>query len=106
MLDLPQRELFAALTLSKKRLLIDSFSQHACAALDLPATVCWIGNKPEVFGYEIHDNILPNANKTQDLGKFKYMDKYDLGGQIQEFPYDTVNLFDVNEISESIKKQK
>ena len=106
MLDLPQRELFAALTLSKKRLLIDSFSQHAAAALGLPSTVCWIGNKPEVFGYDIHDNILPNANKTQDLGKFKYMDNYDLSGQIQEFPYDTVNLFDVNVISNSLKKQK
>jgi hypothetical protein len=43
--------------LSQKRLLIDSFAQHACAALMLPSVVCWIGTSPDKLGYNIHKNI-------------------------------------------------
>lgn len=51
------REIFAFLMLSQKRLLIDSFAQHACAALMLPSVVCWIGTSPDKLGYNIHKNI-------------------------------------------------
>ena len=60
-LTLPFRELYAVFPLSTKRLFIDSFAQHVAAALDLPSTVVWIGNKPEVFGYPENINVLPNA---------------------------------------------
>ena len=43
---------------SQKRLFIDSFAQHTAAAMNKPSTVCWIANKPEVFGYQLHKNIL------------------------------------------------
>lgn len=106
LLNLPFRELYAVFSLSTKRLFIDSFAQHIAAALDLPSTVCWIANKPEVFGYEIHDNILPNANLQQEFNKYSYLDRFDISGQIQQFPYDTINVFDINEIIKSVDNQK
>lgn len=104
-LTLPHRELYAAMTFSKKRLFIDSFAQHAAAALNLPSTVCWITNDPKVFGYDMHYNIRPSANKIPSLTKFSFLEKYDITGQIQQFDFDTVNLFSVEEIIESLKKQ-
>lgn len=51
------REVFALLMLSQKRLFMDSFAQHACAALMLPSVVCWIATCPDKLGYNIHKNI-------------------------------------------------
>jgi len=105
-LNLPYRELYAVFLLSQKRLFIDSFAQHVATALDLQSTVVWIGNKPEVFGYEENINILPNANYVRELNKFSYLDQFDITGQIQQFPYDTVNLLDINKIIEAVNKQQ
>lgn len=105
-LNLPHRELYAVFLLSSKRLFIDSFSQHVAAALGLQSTVLWIGNKPEVFGYSEHINIQPNANYVRELTKFSYLDKFSIDGQVQQFPYDTVNLFDINKIIEAVNRQK
>jgi len=52
------RDIFCLIGLSQKRLLIDSFAQHAAAALGLQSTVCWIGTTPEKLGYNIHKNII------------------------------------------------
>lgn len=52
------RELFCLIGLAEKRLLIDSFGQHAAAALRLPSTVCWVATSPDKLGYNIHKNIL------------------------------------------------
>jgi hypothetical protein len=106
MLNLPYRELYAVFPLSTKRLFIDSFSQHVAAALDLQSTVVWIGNKPSVFGYEENINVLPNAQYINELNKFSYLEQFDISGQIQQFPYDTINLFDINKIIEAVNKQK
>ena len=105
-LNLPFRELYAVFPLSTKRLFIDSFAQHVATALDLQSTVVWIGNKPEVFGYEENINVLPNANYVRELNKFSYLDQFDISGQIQQFPFDTVNVLDVNKIIEAVNKQK
>ncbi len=104
-LILPHRELYAVFPLSEKRLFIDSFAQHAAVSLDLKSTVCWIVNKPSVFGYEKHDNILPNAEVINEFNKYSYVEQYDISGQIQQFPYNTVNLFDINQIINSVKQQ-
>ncbi len=104
-LTLPYRELYAVFPLSTKRLFIDSFAQHVAAALDLQSTVVWIGNSPKVFGYPENINILPNANIINNLDKFTYLQD-DISGQIQAFPYDTVNVFDINKIIEAVNKQK
>jgi hypothetical protein len=105
-LTLPYRELYACFPLSTKRLFIDSFAQHTAAALGLQSTVVWIGNKPEVFGYPEHINVLPNAQYINELTKFSYLEDFSIDGQIQQFPYDTVNVFDINKIIEAVNKQK
>lgn len=105
-INLPFRELYAVFMLSKKRLFIDSFAQHVAAALNLPSTVCWIVNKPEVFGYDLHTNILPNANVQNQFKKYAYLEQFDISGQIQQFPYDTLNLFDINQIINAVQEQK
>ena len=106
LLNLPFRELYAVFPLSQKRLFIDSFAQHVATALDLQSTVVWIGNKPEVFGYEENINIMPNTEQVRELNKFSYLDQFDISGQIQQFPYDTVNMLDINKIIEGVNKQK
>ena len=104
-LNLPLRELYAVFPLSTKRLFIDSFAAHAAAALGLQSTVCWIGNSPTVFGYPENINILPNANIINNFNRYTYL-MDDISGFIQSFPYDTVNLFDINQIIEAVNKQK
>jgi hypothetical protein len=103
-LILPHRELYAAFLLSSKRLFIDSFSQHAAKALGLDSVVCWIANDPKMLGYESNINIRPNAEIVNELNKFSYLEQYDITGQVQQFPYDTVNLFDINEIAKAVNK--
>lgn len=105
LLNLPLRELCAVFPLSTKRLFIDSGSQHIAAALGLQSTVCWIGNDPKVFGYPENINILPNANIINNFDKFSYLQD-DISGFVQAFPYDTVNVFDINKIIEAVDKQK
>jgi ADP-heptose:LPS heptosyltransferase len=104
-LNLPLRELYGVFPLSTKRLFIDSFSQHLAAGLGLQSTVCWIGNTHKVFGYPEHINIYPNAKIINKFEKFTFL-LDDISGQIQQFPYDTVNLFDINEIISAVEQQK
>ena len=35
-------------------------------ALNLKSTVCWVDTKPEIFGYNFHDNIIANPY-TKDI---------------------------------------
>lgn len=104
-LSLPLRELLAVFPLSSKRLFIDSFPQHAAAALGLQSTVLWIGNSNLVHGYDEHINILPNVNKIRDFNKYKYLQDQ-IDGFVQAFPYDTVDMFNVDEIIAAVEKQK
>lgn len=106
LLTLPFRELYAVFPLSQKRLFIDSFAHHVANALDLQSTVVWIGNKPEVFGYEDDINVRPNIEHVRELNKFSYLDQFDISGQIQQFPYDTINMLDINKIIEAVNQQK
>ena len=99
------RGLCILLTLSSKRLLIDSFAQHAAAALGLPSTVCWITNKPKVFGYELHDNVLANPFTNKPELRNAYLSKFNIAGDLVEFPYNSENeIFNVEAIIESLNK--
>jgi len=94
-------ELMSLLLFSEKRILIDSCLQHGAAALDLPSTVLWVGTNPEVFGYELHDNIkatIPNVVKLPD----SYLFDYNFNGVSHECPLMDTNIFDVNEILNSV----
>lgn len=102
----PFRAVCVLLMMSKKRLLIDSFVQHAASALNLPSTVCWIGTSPKVFGYDIHDNIISNEFTSKPELKNSYFSKFNIIGDFLEFPYQNESdIFNSNKIIESIKKQ-
>jgi len=94
------------LALSRKRLLIDSFCQHTAAALQQRSTTLWVVNSPKVFGYKIHDNILPNPeNNTPDL-RFSFYNKYSIIGAPNEFPYQSErDIFNIDTIMTSINNQ-
>jgi hypothetical protein len=49
-----------------KVLLIDSFLQHAAAALNIPSVVCWSGTSPDCLGYELHSNIRNESCPTPE----------------------------------------
>jgi len=100
------RALAVLISLSRKRLFIDSFCQHTAAALELPSTVCWITNKPNVFGYEIHDNIISNIFTVKPELRNAYLGKFNIGGDLLEFPYNNESeIFDTNVIISSVKRQ-
>jgi hypothetical protein len=99
------RGLCALINFSAKRLLIDSFAQHAAAALGLPSTVCWVANKPKVFGYDLHDNIVANAFTNKPELRSAYLSKFNIAGDLIEFPYNSEDeIFDADVIIESLSK--
>lgn len=83
---LQKRVLFALLPLADKRLLIDSSLQHAAASQQLPSTVCWIATSPEIFGYDIHANVVP-SKIVKEGSSASYLYDYNFGGDIGECPY-------------------
>jgi ADP-heptose:LPS heptosyltransferase len=98
------RSIVVALSLSQKRLLIDSSAMHIATALNLPSTVAWIGTNPKVFGYEMHSNIVANQPTRQvELNHSNYQ-KYLLFQDISTIPYNDLNeIFDKKLIINSLK---
>lgn len=103
--SLSNYELFSLLLVSAKRVLIDSCLQHAAAAFNLPSTVLWIGTKPNIFGYDIHNNITANTpSGNTKLPDSVYFD-FQLGGLYHECPYKDVNeIFDTKKVLDEIEK--
>ena len=101
-LTLDTREILASVIFSEKRLLIDSFSQHASAAFGLKSVVCWIGNKPSVLGYSSNINLKPNVDPVLDTYHSSYLEDFDIGGNPVQYPYDRLKIFDSQEIINSI----
>lgn len=97
-LKLETREILASVIFCRKRLLIDSFAQHAAVALGQKSVVCWIGNDPKILGYNFHTNIKPNINPIYDTLHSSYLEDSDIGGNPIQFPYDRLRIFDSNEI--------
>jgi len=100
------RSIAVLLHLSKKRLLMDSFGQHAAAALGLQSTVLWIANKPKVFGYDIHDNIRANPETLEPELRGSVFNKYNIAGDPLEFPYRSEDeIFNLEPILLSLRAQ-
>ena len=100
------RALVVLISISSKRLFMDSFAQHVAAGLDLPSTVLWIANKPEVFGYEINDNISSNPYTAIPELRNAYLGKFNISGDLVEFPYRNENeIFNIEDVLKSLKKQ-
>lgn len=99
------RALCVLISMSSKRLLIDSFAQHVAASMNLPSTVCWIANSPKVFGYTMHNNILANPFTTKPELRNSYFGKFNIAGDLLEFPYNHEDeIFDVDKIIKSIEQ--
>jgi hypothetical protein len=99
------RQLAVLLMMSQKRLFIDSFAQHAAAALGLPSHVCWIGNVPTQFGYDLHNNIIANTPTMQPELRNAMFNKYNIGGQATEFPYNNEDeIFDADVLIEALRR--
>jgi hypothetical protein len=104
--QLSTMEFLSIIIHSEKRVLIDSCLQHASAALNLPSVVLWNGTSPKVFGYDMHTNI-----ETIKPQNFKlpgsYLFDFDFNGVENEYPFDEDDeLFDIDEIFESIDNIK
>ena len=98
------RQLLVLLTMSDKRLFIDSFAQHAAAALGLPSVVCWIANVPSQFGYELHTNIISNPPTLEPELRHSVLAKYNTNGPETEFPYNNEDeIFDVDKIIAALR---
>ena len=95
-------ELFSLLAYSQKRILIDSCLQHASAAMGLQSTVLWVGTSPIVFGYNLHNNIIATLPTTVKLPD-SYLFDYNFNGTVHECPMFDTNIFEINEIIESLK---
>jgi len=94
--------LFAILSLSTKRILIDSCLQHAAYALNLPSLVIWNVTSPNQFGYGLHENIVSH-NEQLSGGINSYLFNYEIGGIIEECPYQSYDdMFDVDTIMKHI----
>jgi ADP-heptose:LPS heptosyltransferase len=100
------RQILAISLLSQKRLVMDSFLQHALAALKLPSVACWIVNSPKVFGYELNTNIIANPYTTQPELRNSYLSKFNIGGDELEFPYNNeTEIFNIDEIIQAINSE-
>jgi hypothetical protein len=66
-----------------------------------------VGTSPKVFGYKMHKNILPNKEKIK-VGGSHMIDSlffdHDFNGPEHEYPYEDLNIFNLQEIYDSIAK--
>lgn len=98
------RSIAIMLTLSTKRLLIDSSSMHIATALNLPSVVGWIGTNPKVFGYDLHTNIVAKEPTKEMNFESNSYTKHQLFEDIATMPYNNFDeIFDTHQIINSLK---
>jgi len=98
------RSIAIMLTMSSKRLLIDSSSMHVATALNLPSVVGWIGTNPKVFGYDLHTNIMANEPTKEINIESNSYTKHLLYEDIATLPYnDFSEIFDTQAIIKALK---
>jgi ADP-heptose:LPS heptosyltransferase len=98
------RSIAIMLTMSEKRLFIDSSSMHVASALNLPSVVGWIGTNPFVFGYDIHTNIFANDPTKEVNVESNSFTKHLLFEDISTLPYnDLSEIFDTQRIINALK---
>jgi hypothetical protein len=93
------RELFCVLNLPAKRLLIDSFGQHACAALGQRANVLWPIDNAKILGYETNTNIV-GIVPSELQRPYAYIEEYRLEGVLSDYPYGDKEIFDAEKVAE------
>lgn len=66
------RELLFLIKISDKRLGVNSFMQHAAAALNLSAVIYWVFTPSKKYGYNIHTNIEPEDYNFEYYKNFEF----------------------------------
>lgn len=98
------RSIAIMLTMSVKRLFIDSSSMHVATALSLPSVVGWIGTNPMVFGYDLHTNIMANEPTKELNFESNSYTKHQLFEDIATMPYNNFSeIFDTQQIINALK---
>lgn len=101
------RELMLLIRFSKKRLFIDSVSQHIAASFNLPSVVTWVRNTPEMLGYSIHTNIITTNPDELDTTFNSFLEQYDIAGAIYQSPFkEGTQLFNSQEIIAALENIK
>ena len=92
---------------SVKRLFIDSFAQHAAAALGKPSVVCMLDQQVvNRFGYDMHHNILAATPPNKPELRYSVLSKYNISGQPTEFPYNNEReIYNADEIIEALRNE-
>lgn len=87
---------------------IDSFIQHACAALDIPALVLWAGTSPDKLGYNLHKNIRRNSCATPECHRpNSFAHDITANGNIWDCPYgDVCRDYEASNIIKDYKDMK
>lgn len=103
--EMDKRTLMLLPGVVQKRILIDSCLQHAAAAFDVKSSVLWIGTSPKVFGYDLHKNFEPvvepvKGQNTAGIDSFLF--DYDFNGPEHEFPYPSADIFNLQDIFDSV----
>ncbi len=100
------RQVMSLIPHSTKRLFIDSFPQHAAAAFGKPSVVTWIVNSPKMFGYAMHHNIETTAKPLFRHYPASYLEKFDITGAIDQYPFADTNVFDANLLVKALEEIK
>lgn len=97
------RAVAAMISMSSKRIFIDSSCQHISAALGLKSNVFWIATSPNMFGYESNNNIIANLETKSVSLQNSFLKRHELVPDIINFPYnDESEIFNKDEILNSI----
>ncbi len=98
------RSIAILLSMSSKRILIDSFAQHLSTAMGLESVVLWIGTSPKVFGYDDNKNIVANKFTKDYDANHSGFQKILLNEPIENIPYQNLeDMFNFEDIENNLK---
>lgn len=104
--ELSIRQAIVVLSISKKRLLIDSVYQHAAAALDLDSVVLWVMTEESKFGHKQHINIQANQPELKNTDRLELLFK-GLDASTDKCPFAAEQaIFDTAKIIKALKDKK
>lgn len=92
------RAVTTLISMSQKRIFMDSSCQHIAASLGLQSNVLWVTTSPDVFGYDINNNILSEVETKPVSLSNSFLTKYELVPKISDFPYNDESEIFSNEI--------
>lgn len=81
------RAVSVLISMSQKRIFMDSSCQHIASALGMESSVLWVTTSPKVFGYDTNNNILANPETKPTSLPNSFLTKYELVPNITDFPY-------------------